>query len=516
MNSIVAGIKTRPLTLLFLSVFLIAIVRTAWVCDDAYITMRTVDNFVNGYGLTWNPSERVQVYTHPLWMLLLSGVYYFSRHAYLTLIILSLLCSAAAVIWVAFGIFREDLQASLSLALLCVSMAFIEYATSGLENPLTYLLLAIFLSVYLRQDRLSNMKEIFIVALLTALSAMSRLDLALFFIPVLLERLFTLEKKNYRQPFAALLAGFSPLIAWELFSLVYYGALVPNTAYAKLNTGVPQQMLLAQGGRYFLDVLRWDAITLLVAAAGAVFALWKGSRRARALGVGIFLYLGFVAWVGGDFMRGRFFAAPFLVGAVLLVYQLARYSVSLRKSILVIVALIGIGWAVIRPAFMYNEPLIAKSGIANERGFYVSATGLFNVDLNGVVPNHDWIHRGIQLQREGTRVSVQDTIGFHGYFAGPQVHIVDRLALADPLLARLPVPDPAEWRIGHFYREIPAGYLESLPDRENRIVDPRLADFYDRLRLITRGNLYDPLRLQAILKMNLGYYDDLIDSYVNR
>jgi arabinofuranosyltransferase len=486
------------------------------VCDDAYITMRTVDNFVNGYGLTWNPSERVQVYTHPLWMLLLSGVYYFSRHAYLTLIILSLLCSAAAVIWVAFGIFREDLQASLSLALLCVSMAFIEYATSGLENPLTYFAAGNFLKCVPAPRPAFQYEGDFHRGALNRAVGYEPPGPGLVFIPVLLERLFTLEKKNYRQPFAALLAGFSPLIAWELFSLVYYGALVPNTAYAKLNTGVPQQMLLAQGGRYFLDVLRWDAITLLVAAAGAVFALWKGSRRARALGVGIFLYLGFVAWVGGDFMRGRFFAAPFLVGAVLLVYQLARYSVSLRKSILVIVALIGIGWAVIRPAFMYNEPLIAKSGIANERGFYVSATGLFNVDLNGVVPNHDWIHRGIQLQREGTRVSVQDTIGFHGYFAGPQVHIVDRLALADPLLARLPVPDPAEWRIGHFYREIPAGYLESLPDRENRIVDPRLADFYDRLRLITRGNLYDPLRLQAILKMNLGYYDDLIDSYVNR
>ena len=34
--------------------------------------------------------------------------------------------------------------------------------------------------------------------------------------------------------------GFIPLIAWELFSLIYYGFLLPNTAYAKLNTGLPQ------------------------------------------------------------------------------------------------------------------------------------------------------------------------------------------------------------------------------------------------------------------------------------
>ncbi len=48
--------------------------------DDAYITLRTVDNFINGYGLTWNISERVQAYTHPLWMFLLSiYIFFYSR-----------------------------------------------------------------------------------------------------------------------------------------------------------------------------------------------------------------------------------------------------------------------------------------------------------------------------------------------------------------------------------------------------------------------------------------------------
>ena len=28
----------------------IVILRTAWVCDDAYISFRTVDNFVHGHG----------------------------------------------------------------------------------------------------------------------------------------------------------------------------------------------------------------------------------------------------------------------------------------------------------------------------------------------------------------------------------------------------------------------------------------------------------------------------------
>jgi hypothetical protein len=52
--------------------YVLAFIRNAWICDDAYITFRTVDNFIQGYGLRWNIQERVQTYTHPLWMFLLS------------------------------------------------------------------------------------------------------------------------------------------------------------------------------------------------------------------------------------------------------------------------------------------------------------------------------------------------------------------------------------------------------------------------------------------------------------
>ena len=58
-----------------LGLFTIVLVRTAWMHDDAYITLRTVDNLVSGFGPRWNVSERVQAYTHPLWMFLLALPY---------------------------------------------------------------------------------------------------------------------------------------------------------------------------------------------------------------------------------------------------------------------------------------------------------------------------------------------------------------------------------------------------------------------------------------------------------
>ena len=61
---------TKYIMYFLLALFTYVFIVNAWVGDDAYITFRTVDNFVNGYGLTWNTSERVQAYTHPLWMFL--------------------------------------------------------------------------------------------------------------------------------------------------------------------------------------------------------------------------------------------------------------------------------------------------------------------------------------------------------------------------------------------------------------------------------------------------------------
>ena len=76
-------------TLLLCLVFLAILLRTAWLSDDALITLRTVLNFTHGYGLTFNVAERVQTYTHPLWMLMLTGTYLVAGNVYYAAIGLS-------------------------------------------------------------------------------------------------------------------------------------------------------------------------------------------------------------------------------------------------------------------------------------------------------------------------------------------------------------------------------------------------------------------------------------------
>src|SRR5574338_593639 len=54
--------------------------------DDAMVSMRYAKNFADGHGLVWNPGERVEGYTNPLWTLymgllhlLLVNLYYVRR-----------------------------------------------------------------------------------------------------------------------------------------------------------------------------------------------------------------------------------------------------------------------------------------------------------------------------------------------------------------------------------------------------------------------------------------------------
>ena len=65
--------------------------------DDAYITFRAIDNFFDGYGLRWNIDERVQVYTHPLWMMLHMLMHLLVDNFYIASIVLSAACGILGV-----------------------------------------------------------------------------------------------------------------------------------------------------------------------------------------------------------------------------------------------------------------------------------------------------------------------------------------------------------------------------------------------------------------------------------
>jgi hypothetical protein len=162
-----------------------------------------------------------------------------------------------------------------------------------------------------------------------------------------------------------------------------------------------------------------------------------------------------------------------------------------------------------------QDPAVWVKGrsMTDERANYYANAGLLPaLRRDAYLPDHDWALEGRQARAQGRRVVVRGSVGFYGFFAGPNVHVVDLLALGDPLLARLPVTDP-NWQIGHFGRRPPEGYLTTLRGGANTLADPNLKAYYAILKDVVRGPLWSPERWGKIAALNLGRYDPLLNAY---
>jgi arabinofuranosyltransferase len=492
--------------ILLVCLFCAVVLRTAWLSDDAFITFRTIDNLVGGYGLTWNTGERVQAFTHPLWLLLLAPFYAVTGDMYLTAILVSVVASVATVVLYAARLASSALPAMIGVAVLLFSKAFTDYSTSGLENPLTHLLLAVFLYDYL--ERGARPGSLLKLSLLAGLMTLNRMDTLLLILPALA---FVFWQERSWRAAGSVLVGFLPFIAWELFALVYYGYALPNTAYAKLNTGIGAMDSFRQGLSYCLVTLNIDPLTLIAIAAGVIAAIVVREPRQVCLAIGIVLYLLYVVRIGADFMAGRFFSAG-LLAAVVLLTRLP--GLTFRSSILVLLLIVLIGLASPRNPLLSGDGYGARlkyiddTGVGDERAFYYEATGLLRYARDKRLPDHAWVDDGRAAReraaKRGPIVVVAENIGFFGFHAGPRVHVVDPMALSDPLLARLPIDRSLPWRIGHFKRAIPAGYVETLETGRNVIADREVAAAYERIALITRGPVLGRERLHAIVRGLIG------------
>lgn len=532
-----------------LTIFAIALVRSAWVSDDAFITFRTIDNFWHGYGLRWNVVERVQSYTHPLWMLVLAVPFGVLRDPQWTTFIVSFLCTAGVLALLSWRL--PVWSAAAAVLVLAASRAFVDYSTSGLENPLSSLLLTGFWLLYLTDDTRarhgaadavavaplpSRERRLFWLALLASLTVLNRQDLLLLVAPALLRgawEVWTRSARGARVALSTLAVAAIPLVLWHLFSLIYYGFLLPNTAYAKLGHGLPRGALIAQGFRYLGDSLMFDPVTMVIIVAALVMiAIAVRARRGlAAIAAGLILHVACIIWVGGDFMSGRFLTPAFLTSVVALASLVPqrwprRTLIAVAALLLLSLASPGSPLRITAALPRVGDATPVNHGIVDERAIYYPFSGLIP-RLRGIqVRNHVWAATGAQY---GQALCVREysSVGMFGYFGGPKVHIIDLYGLCDPLMARL--PSTPDWRIGHFWRKPPHGYTAtqiacqqrlfpagdvsptaiqetclSMWSEINHIEDPRIGRGYHELLRITQGQLFDADRAWQIMRWNLA------------
>jgi arabinofuranosyltransferase len=536
--------KIKYLCLIF---FFLIVVVNAWQADDGYLSHKVSYNFAVGNGIVFNVGERVLVSTCPLHTIIIGCVYKLFGHIYLSSLVVCILYSVGAVAVLLWFQCKNNSSVILATILLILSKSFISFTTSGLENSLLFLLFAILLYLYLKHD-LFDTKHITLSAFLTSLILLARMDTALIALPLIGFIIFK-RKTTIIKALLCTFIGISPFIAWEIFSILYYGFPFPNTAYTKLGTNFPLIDYILRGIRYFIGTSMQDALVLALPLLFMLLSFIGKSHKHQAISLGVFLYYLYIIYIGGDFMSGRHFTVPFFVSLFCFLSELDKRNITIKmvngdiglclknkimrfnKIIILIFASIlclqSIAGLVHFPLGSIAQRLLPKSG-NDERRVYFPYTSLVS-RVNRLLLNNltgkditDW-NKDAQLsiaeihEKKYKGDIIRYASGILMVYFCDGIYVNDLYALGDPFLARLPAKYEKGWRVGHMVREIPDGYRESIQTGENHIVDPDLHEYLDILWDITRSDsIFTKDRIEKIININLGKYNYLLERYVEK
>ncbi len=509
-----------PKVLLLLAAFIYTFINTAWVTEDAFITFRSVDQLLAGHGPVWNMGERVQVYTHPLWYGLLALGTGLGAQSYwfaLALDFVLLVANLLLLVQLARRLQVNGLLVLALLFLLSLSKAFMDYSSSGLENPLLHLLLLAYLAVHFSHLPLGRRYGLGLF--LVGLMFLTRPDGMILVLP--LAGQLWIQAIRAKLPWLKWgLLALLPVFIWESFSLIYYGSLVPNTALAKVNLDYPREVLLTNARNYFAFLWNFDPLTLATIAvallAGLIGGLLvkQGGVNLILLAMGLALQIGYLFRVGADYMAGRFLSAAMLQAVFLLLYLVKPIKFAINRENLksnpdryFLYGLLGLllvnGWRAENYRYGLNyERYDIIDGIADERGFYFQRTGLLPVILKN---NYNYT---FAAPSSSEHKAISCFIGQRGWVMPLDKYIIDPLALTEPYLARLPARNNA--RIGHYERALPPGFIKSRVMGDNRLVGEEMRALYDDVVLVTQGpDLFSGARLAAIWRLNTGHYKNM-------
>lgn len=500
--------------------------RRRWIAEDAFIDLRVVRMLLAGHGPVFNLGERVEVYTNPLWVALLAALNAL-LHPFTPLplewiaALAGLGCTVTGVLAAELGALRFARRVGAGgLALPLGALALValpaswDFATSGLETGITLAWLGISYGWLGHLPAPTRWRfEAPLLAVLLGLGPLIRPDLAVLSAAflVLLLASETRPLSVGRAPLGRRLLNAVGLVAlvallpvaYQVFRMGYFAAVVPNTAIAK-------EASLArwdQGWVYLVDF----AGVYRLWVPGAALALWwlflvarAASARAgwAALGLVVPVLAGavhaaYVVRVGGDFMHGRMLL-PSLFTLLLPVGVVAgtRWWHTLAP------ALVVVPWAVVcalwlRPAYVTSNPnpssSVGPQGIADERGFYLKLSGRAHPVTLDDYANAPWARDGVAMAAVAEQrrvlfigkapvartpnqapppeaplapgvparvVAGRVNVGLTGYAAGSSVHLVDLLGLGDPIAARLRLEKrgrpghekelPEEWILARF------------------------------------------------------------------
>jgi len=468
-----------------------------WICDEPFITFRYIKNFFDGNGLVYNVGERVEGYTHFLWLMLLVAGRAIGFDLVDTSIWLGIVSYTGILILLLAASYRNykksprGIWLPLSAALFAVNYNTTVWASGGLETSLYafLILLAFYLWFY---SGFSEQRRLILTGTILAFVPLTRPDGVLFTVTAV--ALLTIRGVKHKQSVSSLtwsifilllpsiIVGL-PYLAWKYY---YYGNLLPNTYYAKSG----DENYYGQGIFYIWLYLCVHFTSAVALAAGAWFLLSyrnKGEQLRKEGSTGspvitaficsvVYLVL-FVIRSGGDFMFARFIIP--VAGFIYIVTEgvFDRLTTKSKRQYRILIALLlallvfaenKLRYGVLfhlkedgTPTENWNLPDTpgqgSTRGIADERWAYYSDHFMQDGMGTGVLEGYSEVGKYLEPHFRGLPVTVaipgaMNMIAYYGNFKT----CINEYGLTDAYIAHLQVAEHA--RIGH-EKKAPEQYL---------------------------------------------------------
>lgn len=431
-----------------------------FIQDDAYITLRYVQNFINGNGLVFNLGERVEGYTNFLWVMILSlfGVtaeifslqidlalvsQILSQLSGIALLILSFYFTKKLLITKFLIKYNDDylITSLLSLIpplLISFSSSFLYWGVSGMESTLfTFLTL---LSIYRYLFRNDDKPDAIFIAASILNSLLRPEGFLIFLLIVIHSKIYSSkffnaidksDKKQISIHTKEIIYYIIPLIAFLLFRFLYYGYLLPNTFYAKTGFNLEH---FKRGVDYVLSAISnnfFYGILLNI----PLINFRKSVLRSATVFFYFFVltYLIFIVLIGGDVLPVDRFILPLLplvlIFSMTIIFHLFDLNVSLSKKLFLFFALaITLSFFVIT-SFISNYDIMRTKrsyevGLVEKMKFYA-----------------EWV-KNKQIENAGDKkITVAlSTIGAFSFFS--EARVIDLVGLTDEYIAHNPKEVP--------------------------------------------------------------------------
>ncbi len=275
-----------------------------FLSDDSLISLRYVQRFIEGKGLTWNDGHPVEGYSNLLWILMISFLGKLGMNLIISARVLGIACSVGtlAVICSYFKTINVRKEyVFLTVFLLVTTPCFTVWAIGGLEQPLYIFLLTLTLTEVSKIINDKNKGRVYFLSLWIGLLAITRPDGFLFTILTTMFLIFIFRKSKKGLIRVFVFAGMIPalfLLGQLLFRYNFYGELVPNTALVKVKITLHH---VVRGGFY---VFKSFFGTLLFSSLGLYCLFYLVYKKKNLFG--FYLLLNVVVWtayivtVGGD------------------------------------------------------------------------------------------------------------------------------------------------------------------------------------------------------------------------